>query len=92
MLGLNQGHNAEPSAAIIDGRMLQLTPESGGRAGRDRHKGKKWSKVHLAVHTLGRFLALYVSPANDQAGAQVAELAQVIQEGTEAKGGVAFVD
>jgi hypothetical protein len=44
---------AQPSATILDGRTLQSTPESGGRAGYDVYKPKKGSKVHIAVDTLG---------------------------------------
>jgi transposase len=55
--------NAEPSAAILDSRTLQSTPESGSRAGFDGHKKRKGSKVHLAVDTLGHMLALRVTPA-----------------------------
>jgi transposase len=43
----------QPRPAILDSRMLQSSPESGGRAGYDRHKRRKGSKVHLAVDTLG---------------------------------------
>ena len=46
------GRNPEPSAAIFDGRTIQSTPESGGRAGYDGYKRRKGSKVHMAVDTL----------------------------------------
>jgi len=46
-----------------EGRTLQSSPESGGRAGHDvalgghdGHKRHKGSKVHLAVDTLGQLL------------------------------------
>ena len=55
----------EPTAAILDSRTLRSTPESGPRGGYDGHKGKKGSKVHAAVDTLGQLLALRVSPANE---------------------------
>src|SRR5262245_56241636 len=67
-----------PTAAILDARTIQSTPESGTRAGYDGHKrrkGSKGSKVHVAVDTLGHLLALLVTPANEQERAQVAELA-----------------
>src|SRR5215212_5510783 len=35
----------QPSAAIFDARTLQSRPESGARAGYDRHKRRKGSKV-----------------------------------------------
>jgi transposase len=83
---------AEPSAAILDSRTLQSTPESGRRAGFDGHKKRKGSKVHLAVDTLGHLLALRVTPANEQDRAQVGELAKAVQAATEEKVAVAFVD
>ena len=83
---------AEPSAAILDSRTLQSTPESGSRAGFDGHKKRKGSKVHLAVDTLGHLLALRVTPANEQDRAQVGELAKAIQAATEEKVELAFVD
>jgi transposase len=86
------GRNPQPSAAIFDGRTLQSTPESGGRAGYDGHKKRKGSKVHLAVDTLGQLLALVVTPANEQERAQVAELAAKVQEVTGDSVEVAFVD
>lgn len=92
MLRLAQGRNAEPSAAIIDSRTLQSTPESGARAGYDGHKHKKGSKIHMAVDTLGHLLALHVTPANEQDRAQVAELAQAIQQVTDQHVEVVFVD
>lgn len=87
-----EGRNAQPSAAIFDGRTLQSTPESGARAGYDGHKKRKGSKVHLAVDTLGQLLAAIVTPANEQERAQVAELAAKVQEATGDTVEVAFVD
>jgi transposase len=83
---------AQPTAVILDGRTLQSTPESGGRAGYDGAKKKKGSKVHLAVDTLGNLLALRVTAANEQERAQVAELTAKIQEVTGGTVEVAFVD
>src|SRR5262249_20376727 len=82
----------EPSAAILDGRTLQSTPERGDRAGYDGAKKKKGSKVHVAVDTLGNLLALKVTAANEQERAQVADLARKIQEVTGGTVEVAFVD
>src|SRR5438270_2790514 len=82
----------EPTAVIFDARTLQSTPESGGRAGYDGHKRKRGSKVHMAVDTLGHLLALLVTPANEQERAQVAALAQQVQEVTGEHVEVAFVD
>ncbi len=47
----------QPSAAILDSRTLQSSPESGGRAGYDGAKRRRGSKVHMAVDTLGSLLA-----------------------------------
>src|SRR5579862_6827540 len=87
-----QGRNAQPTAVILDGRTLQSTPESGGRAGYDGHKRKKGSKVHIAVDTLGYLLALLVTPANEQERAQVEELTQAVQNVTDDHIEIAFVD
>ena len=83
---------AQPTAAILDARTLQSTPESGGRAGYDGAKKKKGSKVHLAVDTLGNLLALTVTAANEQERAQVRELTAKIQEVTGGTVEMAFVD
>ena len=69
-----QGRHPRATAAIFDGRTLQSSPESGGRAGDDGYKRKKGSKVHVAVDTLGHLLALVVTPANEPERAQVAAL------------------
>ncbi len=77
-----KGRNAKPTAAIMDGRTLQSSPESGGRAGYDGYKKHNGSKVHIAVDTLGHLLAVKVTPANEQERAQVGELAAKIQAAT----------
>jgi transposase len=82
----------QPSAAILDSRTLQSTPESGARAGYDGHKRKQGSKLHAAVDTLGELLALQVTPANEQDRAQVSDLATQIQKVTGQSVEVAFVD
>jgi transposase len=84
--------NPHPSAAILDGRTLQSTPESGDRAGYDGAKKKNGSKVHAAVDTLGNLLALTVTAANEQEREQVAELAAKVQEVTGGTVTIAFVD
>jgi transposase len=86
------GRNPQPSAAIFDGRTMQSTAESGARAGYDGHKKRNGSKVHLAVDTLGQLLAVVVTPANEQERAQVAELAELVQDATGDSVEVAFVD
>ena len=92
LLRLAAGRAPEPTAAILDSRTLQSTPESGDRAGYDGAKRKKGSKVHAAVDTLGHLLALHVTPADEQDRAQVAELAEAVQEATGQAVEVAFVD
>src|SRR5262245_44916245 len=92
LLSLNAGRTDAPSAAILDSRTLQSTPESGGRAGFDGHKKRKGSKVHAAVDTLGHLLAVKVTAANEQDRAQVGDLAQAVQAATGENVQVAFVD
>ncbi len=92
ILRLAAGRHEQPTAAILDGRTLQSTPESGSRAGYDGHKKKKGSKVHLAVDTLGHLLAALVTPAHEQERAQVSALAEKIQEVTGEQVALAFVD
>jgi transposase len=89
---LVQEREPQPSAAILDGRTLQSTPESGERAGYDGAKKKNGSKVHTAVDTLGNLLALKVTAANEQERAQVAELATQVQEVTGGTVTLAYVD
>src|SRR3954469_20181360 len=92
ILRLAVGREPTPSAVILDSRTLQSTPESGGRAGYDGAKKRKGSKVHLAVDTLGHLLALHVTPANEQERAQVAALAEAVQEVTGETVSLAFAD
>jgi transposase len=92
LLRLAEGRKEQPTAAIFDSRTLQSSPESGGRAGYDGHKRKRGSKTHIVVDTLGHLLALHITPANEQDRAQVAELAQQVQEVTGQSVEVAFVD
>lgn len=82
----------QPTAAILDSRTVQSSPESGKRAGYDGYKRRKGSKIHLAVDTLGHLLALRVTPADAQDRAQVGALAAAVQEATGATVEVAFVD
>lgn len=92
LLRLTAKRHGQPTAAILDSRTLQSTPESGSRAGYDGHKRRKGSKVHLAVDTLGHLLALLVTPANEQDRAQVEALAAQVQETTGESVTVAYVD
>jgi len=92
LLRLCVGRKDAPSAAILDSRTLQSTPESGARAGFDGHKKRKGSKVHAAVDTLGHLLAVKVTAANEQDRAQVKDLTQAVQAATGENVQVAFVD
>jgi len=82
----------QPTVAILDGRTVQSTPESGARAGYDGDKRCKGSKVHLAVDPLGHLLALWVTPANEQDRAQVGALAEAVQDATGNQVTLAFAD
>lgn len=89
---LASGRSAQPTAVILDGRTLQSSPESGGRAGYDGYKRRKGSKVHIAVDTLGHLLAVKVTAASEQERAQVGELAAQLQEVTGESVELAYVD
>jgi transposase len=92
LLRVAAGRAPEPTAAVLDSRTLQSSPESGGRAGYDGAKRRKGSKVHLAVDTLGHLLALLVTAADEQERAQVAALAERVQAATGETVELAFVD
>jgi len=87
-----QGRDGQPSAAILDSRTLQSSPESGARAGDGGTKRRRGSKVHSAVDTLGQLPAVRVTAANEQDRAQVKELAAQVQAVTGDTGEEAFVD
>ncbi len=53
VLRILAGRAAQPSSAIIDGRTVQWTLESGGLAGYYGYKRRRVSKVHAEVDTLG---------------------------------------
>jgi transposase len=92
LLRISEGRAPDPTAAILDSRTLRSTPESGHRGGYDGHKGKKGSKVHAAVDTLGHLLALRVSPANEDDREEVEKLSEEIQEATGESVELAYVD
>src|ERR671912_197199 len=92
LLRLSEGRAPDPTAAILDSRTLRSTPESGHRGGYDGHKGKKGSKVHAAVDTLGHLLALRVSPANEDDREEVQKLSEEIQQATGENVELAYVD
>jgi len=86
------GRGPHPGAVILDGPVLQSTPESGHRAGYNGHERKKGSKLHLAVDTLGHLLALRLTPANVDERAEVAALAQEVQAVAGGTVELAYVD
>jgi transposase len=92
LLRLSEGRASDPKAAILDSRTLRSTPESGHRGGYDGHKGKKGSKLHAAVDTLGHLLALRVSPANEDDRQEVKKLSEEIQRATGETVELAYVD
>lgn len=92
LLRLKSGRQAQPTAAMLDSRTLQSTPESGARAGYDGAKRRKSTKVPLAVETPGHLLALHVTPADEQDRAQVGQLAEAVQQATGESVKLAYVD
>jgi len=92
VLRLAEGREGQPSAAIVDRRTLQSTPESGPRAGDDGATRQRGGQVHLAVETLGHLLGLHVTAADAQDRAHVAQLAEQGQAVTGAAVEVALVD
>ena len=86
------GKKAQPTAAILDSRTLQSTPESGARAGYDGAKKRKGSKAHMAVDTLGCLLAVVIGPANEQDRSKVGELAEAVQKATGNSVKLAYAD
>jgi transposase len=86
------GRADAPTAAILDSRTVRSTPESGARAGGDGHKRRKGTETHAAVDPLGHLLALVVTPADAQDRAQVAALADAVQEATGDTVEMAWVD
>ena len=92
LLRVAGGRGPDPTAAIIDSRTLQSTPESGHRAGYDGAKRKKGSKVHISVDTLGHLLTLRVTSADKQDRAEVRALAQDVRKATRKSVKLAYVD
>lgn len=92
LLRMVEGRVPEPTAAIIDSRTLQSTPESGHRAGYDGAKRKKGSKIHIAVDTLGHLLSLHVTPADEQDRSQVKKIARDVQKVTGKSVELIYVD
>jgi transposase len=86
------GRKGQPTAVCIDSRTLQSTPESGARAAYDGAKRRKGSKVHVAVDTLGHLMAMKMTPADQGDRAQVAALAEQVQQVTGNTVELAYVD
>jgi transposase len=84
--------DGQPSAATLDARTMQSTPESGGWAGFDGHKKKNGSKALIAVDTMGNLLAIHVTAANEQERSVVGELAERALKATGVSIRVAFAD
>jgi len=87
-----KGRTAQPTAVILDARVLQSTPESGNRAAYSGAKRRKGAKTHLAVDTLGHPLALSVTPASDDERTQVETVAAQVQAMTGDHVEIAYVD
>jgi len=92
LLRIAAGRGPELTAAVIDSRTLQSTPESGHRAGYDGAKRRKGSTVHIAVDTLGHLLALHMTPADKQDRTQVRRTAKAVQRATGRNVERAYVD
>jgi transposase len=92
LLRVLKGRQPHPSAAILDARVIQSSPESGARAGYSGAKRRRGSKVHAAVDTLGHLLALSVTAASEDERTQVAALTRQVQAVTGQTVEVAFVD
>src|ERR1700743_3555296 len=92
VLRMAAGRPGDPTAAVIDSRTLQSTPESGARAGYDGAKRKRGSKVHMAVDTLGHLLALRVTSADIGDREEVGRLSETIQDVTGESVTLAYVD
>src|SRR5947209_13288840 len=92
VLRIAEGRQEMPTASILDSRTMQSTVESGARAGYDGAKRRKGNKVHLAVDTLGHWLALHVTPANQQDREQVSLLCQQVQQVTGNNVELVYVD
>ena len=81
LLRLADGRKAHLSAVIIDSRTIQSTPSSlDTGTGYDGAKRKKGAKVDMAVDALGHFLALHVTPADEQDRSQLEKLVQAVRK------------
>ena len=78
-----------PSSTV---RPCRAAPRAGRAPATTGTSGRKGSKLHLAVDTLGHLLALHVTPANEQDRAQVGVLAEAVQEATGEHVELGYVD
>jgi transposase len=92
VLRMAAGRAPDPTAAVIDSRTIQSTPESGTRAGYDGAERKRCSKVHMAVDTLGHLLALHVTSADIGDREEVGRLTEAIQDAAGENVTLAYVD
>jgi transposase len=91
-LRLLKGRAPQPSAAMLDARVVQATSESGARAGSSGHQRRTGAPVQAAVDTLGHRLALTVTAAHEDERTPVAALAAPVQAVTGQHGEQASVD
>ena len=76
LIRASRGRHGQPSAVIGDGWTSQSSCESGPPAGYHGYKRHNGSKAHTVVNTLGRLIALTVTPADAQERAQVDAVCQ----------------
>ncbi len=86
------GRQPQPTAAILDARVIPSTPQSGARAGDSGAKRRNGSKAQAAVETPGHLVALTVTAANEDERTQVAALAEQVQDVTGQHVRIADVD
>lgn len=86
---LSYGSGGRSALVVAQSQRAQSTPERAGHAGSDGARRRKGSKV---LATAGNVLILLVTPGNEQERAHIGEFAQAIQEATESRVGVAFVE
>ena len=79
-LRLTDKRCGQPTAAVLDSRTVQSTPQSGGGVGCDGHKRCQGSKLHVAVGTVCQLLTLLVTLTCEQNRAQAEALAAQVQQ------------
>ena len=85
------GRRGQPTAVVLDIRILQLTAESVA-GGLRRAKRRKGSKVHAVVDTLRQSAGAACNGADEQDRAQIETLAETVQEITGERVELAYVD